>query len=87
VPEIAPVARSRATELLGLAALVFSVLYFVSDVWETVQGGFSAPQLWLTLVAEAAIPVVVVGLYLAQRPSIARHAAIAAGAYAYAYLF
>jgi hypothetical protein len=82
-----PVVRSRAVEALGVAAVVFSVLYFASDVWEAVQGGFSAPQLWLTLVAEAAIPAVVVGLYLAQRPRIARHAAVAAGAYAYAYVF
>lgn len=87
MPENPLVARPREAEALGSAAVLFSVLYFTSDVWEAVQGGFSAPQLWLTLVSEAAIPVVVVGLYLVQRPRIARHAAIAAGAYAYAYVF
>jgi hypothetical protein len=81
------VGTPRPHALLGAAAVVFSALYFVSDVLEAVQDGFSTPQLWLTLVAEAAIPFLVVGLHLAQRPSIHRSAAIAAGAYAYAYVY
>jgi hypothetical protein len=81
------VSTARPRGLLGTAAVVFSVLYFVSDVLEAVQGGFSTPQLWLTLVAEAAIPFLVVGLHLAQRPTIARSAVVAAGAYAYAYVY
>lgn len=47
---------------IGLAAVVFSALYFVSDLIEAQQGGFSDFQLWLTLVAEAAVPVFIVGL-------------------------
>jgi hypothetical protein len=41
----------------------------------------------LTLVAEAAIPVLVLGLYAAQRPRIGRLGMISAIAYAYAFVF
>jgi len=68
-------------------ALVFSALYLLSDVIEAIQGGFSASQLWITLVAEAAIPVFVVGLYIVQRPQIGRLGRISALAYAYSYVF
>ena len=54
---------------------------------ETVAGGFSGPQLILTLVAEAAIPFVVVGLYAVQRPRIGRLGLVSAVAYAYSYVF
>ena len=64
--------RAHQRYLLGLSALVFSGLYFVSDALEVVHGRFSEGQLWLTLVAEAAIPVFVIGLCLAQRPEIGR---------------
>jgi hypothetical protein len=76
-----------AARLIGLAALVFSALYFLSDVIEALQDGFSDGQLLLTLVAEAAIPVFVIGLYLVQRPEIGRLGAVGAAAYAYAYVF
>jgi hypothetical protein len=73
--------------LVGLAALVFSVLYLLSDVIEAIQGRFSTGQLWLTLVAEAAVPVFVVGLYAVQRPQIGRAGRVAALGYAYSYVF
>jgi hypothetical protein len=73
--------------LIGLMAFVFSALYLLSDVIEAIQGGFSAGQLWLTLVAEAAIPVFVIGLYLVQRPQIGRLGRISAAAYAYSFIF
>lgn len=73
--------------LVGLAALAFSILYFVSDAVEAIQGGFSAGQLWLTLVAEAAIPALVIGLYVLQRPRIGRLGLLSAVAYAYAYVY
>jgi hypothetical protein len=72
---------------IGLAALSFSALYFLSDAIEALQGGFSTPQLLLTLVAEAAIPFIVVGLYLVQRPRIGHLGLISALAYAYAFVF
>jgi hypothetical protein len=73
--------------LVGLSAVLFSALYLVSDVIEAIQGGFSDGQLWLTLVAEAAIPVFIVGLYSVQRPQIGRWGLFSALAYAYAYVF
>jgi hypothetical protein len=75
------------TVIVGLSALVFSTLYLLSDVIEAIQGGFSASQLWMTLFAEAAIPVFVVGLYVVQRPQIGRLGRISALAYAYSYVF
>jgi hypothetical protein len=42
--------------VVGLMAPTCSALYFLSDALEAIQGGFSESQLWLTLVAEAAIP-------------------------------
>ena len=75
------------TRIVGLAAVVFSGLYLLSDVIETVQGGFSVPQLILTLVAEAAVPFFVVGLYIVARPRIGRLGLISAIGYAYSYVF
>jgi hypothetical protein len=61
--------------------------YLISDAVEAIQGGFSDGQLLLTLVAEAAIPPLVVGLYLVQRPRIARVGLVSAIAYAYSFVF
>jgi hypothetical protein len=72
---------------VGLAAVSFSVLYFVSDVMELVNGGFSLPQLVLTYLSEAAIPVFILGLYAVQRPHIGRLGLLGAVGYAYAYVF
>jgi hypothetical protein len=72
---------------VGLAAVTFSALYLLSDVMELSQGGFSTPQLILTYVAEAAIPVFVLGLYAVQRPHIGRLGLFGAIGYAYAYVF
>lgn len=79
--------RASIAQLTGFAALSFSALYFLSDVIEALQGGFSVPQLLLTLVAEAAIPFLVIGLYVVQRPRIGRLGLISAFAYAYAFVF
>jgi hypothetical protein len=73
--------------LVGLMALVFSALYLLSDVIEVIQGGFSDGQLWLTLIAEAAIPIFVIGLYAVLGPQIGRLGRISAIAYAYSYVF
>jgi hypothetical protein len=72
---------------VGVAAVGFSLAYFVSDAIEAAQGGFSTGQLMLTLVAEIAIPFFVVGLYQVQRPRIGRLGAWGAAGYAIAYAF
>jgi hypothetical protein len=77
----------RVAMWVGAAAVAFSALYLASDAIEAAQGGFSAAQLWVTLVAEAAIPFVVVGLYAAQRPPIGALGLASALVYAYAYVF
>jgi hypothetical protein len=79
--------RGSTAHLIGVAALSFSALYLLSDLIEALQGGFSTPQLLLTLVAEAAIPFIVIGLYAVQRPRIGRLGLISALAYAYAFVF
>jgi hypothetical protein len=73
--------------LLGIAAILFSSLYFITDVMELFQGGFSTLQLVLTYVAEAAVPFLMLGLYTAQRPPIGRLGFAAAVTYAYAFVF
>ncbi|MEA2483284.1 MAG: hypothetical protein QOC55_1231 [Thermoleophilaceae bacterium] len=80
-------ARVPSGRVLGLAAVAFSLLYLISDGVEALQGGFSRPQLWLTLAAEAAVPVIVVGLYRAQRPQIGRLGRVSAITYAYSFTF
>lgn len=72
-----------ARALAGGAAVVFSVAYFASDLLEALSGGFTTGQLWLTLVAEAALPAFVLGLASAQR--LGRLGRLSA--YAYAYVF
>jgi hypothetical protein len=73
--------------LVGLAAVVFSALYLISDLMELGQGGFSTPQLLLTYAAEAAIPLFVLGLYAAQRPRIGRLGLASAVLYAYTFVY
>jgi hypothetical protein len=76
-----------AAILVGVAAVVFSALYFVSDLVELAQGGFSTSQLVLTYVAEAAIPLFVIGLYAVQRPQIGRLGFWGAIGYSYTFIF
>jgi hypothetical protein len=73
--------------LVGLAAVVFSALYLVSDLMELGQGGFSTPQLLVTYAAEAAIPLFVLGLYAVQRPQIGRLGLASALVYAYTFVY
>ncbi len=80
-------ASDHLSMLIGLAAVVFSALYFISDVIELAQGGFSTAQLALTYAAEAAIPLFVIGLYAVQRPWIGLLGLIGAVAYAYSFIF
>lgn len=72
---------------LGWAAVAFSLLYWISDLIEASQGGFSTGQLWLTLVAEAAIPAIILGIWWVQRDRLGRLGAVSAWAYAYAFVF
>jgi hypothetical protein len=86
-PDAIGEASDHLSMLIGLAAVVFSALYFISDLIELAEGGFSTAQLALTYAAEAAIPFFVVGLYAMQRPWIGRLGLIGAVAYAYSFIF
>ena len=73
--------------LVGWVAVLGSVAYFASDLIEVVQGGFSVGQLWLTLAAEAVVPVFVMGLALARWPRLGRLGLVGAAAYAYSFVY
>jgi hypothetical protein len=73
--------------LVGLATVGFTALYFISDLIEVAQGGFSTFRLSLTYAGEAAIPLFVIGLYAVQCPRIGRLGFFGAVAYAYSYVF
>ncbi|MBJ7353281.1 MAG: hypothetical protein JHC98_00515 [Thermoleophilaceae bacterium] len=79
--------RSRLELLVGVSALGFSVLYLASDIIEAAQGEFSVGQLWLTLIAELAIPFFVFGLYWIRRSEFGPIGTFSAYLYAYAYVF
>jgi hypothetical protein len=79
--------KQNLTTLVGLAAVAFSVLYLISDLMELGQGGFSTSQLVVTYLAEAAIPLFVLGLYAVQRPGIGRLGLISAVLYAYTFVY
>jgi hypothetical protein len=72
---------------VGVAAVVFSALYLLSDLIELAQGGFSTAQLALTYVSEAAVPLFIIGIYVAQRPRIGRIGLLGAVGYAYTFVF
>jgi hypothetical protein len=79
--------RADLALLVGLAAVTFTAVYFISDLIEVAQGGFSTFRLVLTYVGEAAIPLFVIGLYAVQRPRIGRLGFLGAIAYGYSYVF
>lgn len=72
--------------LVAWGAVVFSALYWVSDLIETANGGFSSAQLWLTLAAEAAVPLVLAGLYVLQRDVLGRWGLAALAVYGAVYV-
>jgi hypothetical protein len=80
-------ARTGLPLLVGLAAIIFSAVYLISDLIEVAQGGFSVFRLSLTYAGEAAIPLFVIGLYAVQRPGIGRLGFLGAVTYAYSYVF
>jgi hypothetical protein len=71
----------------GLAAIVFPLVYFASELVEVAQGNFSTARLALAYLGEAGIAFAVLGLYAVQRPRIGRLGLYGALAYAYAFVF
>jgi hypothetical protein len=79
--------ETRIVVPVALAAVGFTIAYFLSDLIEVVQGDFSTLRLLLTYLGEAAIPLFVMGLYAVQRPRIGRLGLVGAAAFAYSYVF
>jgi len=85
-----PATDSRAILWVAIAAILFPSVYFVSDVMEVAQGGFSTPRLVLTYIGEAGTPLFVLALgWLGYRQQAAFQGAgmLGAALYAYSYVF
>jgi hypothetical protein len=78
---------SDLATLAGVAAVVFPLLYFASELVEVAQGTFSTGRLALAYIGEAGIVFTVIGLYAVQRPRIGRLGLYGALAYAYSFAF
>lgn len=52
---------------VGLAAIIFSALYVISDLMELANGGLFTAQLIVTYLAEASIPFFILGLNAVQQ--------------------
>jgi hypothetical protein len=77
-------------KLIGVLVVASSVAYWASDAWETAAGGFTGAQLWLTLIAEATVPLFVLSLVWARSHRWGRWWGVGASAavgYALAYLY
>src|SRR5512133_2869756 len=72
---------SDLATLAGVAAVVFPLMYFASELVEVAQGNFSTARLALAYVGEVGIVFVVIGLYAVQRPRIGRLGLFGALAY------
>lgn len=77
----------RLRVVVGLGAVVSSATYVLSDLLELANGGFSTAQLVLTYLAEATLPLVVLGLAAVQRPRIGTLGLVSATLYAYTYVY
>jgi hypothetical protein len=73
--------------LAGVAAVVFPLVYFASELVEVAQGNFTTARLALAYIGEAGIVFAVIGLYAVQRPRIGRLGLYRALAYAYSFVF
>lgn len=71
----------------GVAAVVFPLVYFASELVEVAQGNFTTGRLVLAYLGEAGIVFAVLGLYAVQRPRIGRLGLSGALAYAYSFVF
>jgi hypothetical protein len=77
----------RLRAVVGLGAVGSSAIYIASDLLELATGGFSTPQLVLTYLAEATLPLFVIGLAAAQMPRLGALGLVGAALYAYTYVY
>jgi hypothetical protein len=62
-------------------------LHLTSDALEWMRGGFSAPQLVINYLGFVPMPVMIAGLYAAQRPRIAGYGLLGALLYGFAFVY
>jgi hypothetical protein len=80
-------ARSDGLRLVATAAILFPVVYLVSDLIEIAQGDFTTFRLTLTYIGEAGFPLFTIGLAALLHPRLPRWAVLGAVAYAYSFVF
>jgi hypothetical protein len=73
--------------LLRWSTILAATLHTLTDAWEWLSGGFSTAQLLLNYIAFLPMPVILVGLYAAQRPRISRLGLWGAVAYGAAFVY
>jgi hypothetical protein len=73
--------------LTGIGAIAVPALHTVTDVHEWAHGGFSPAQLGLNYLAFVPIPVILVGLWAAQRPRIGAAGLVGALLYGAAFIY
>jgi hypothetical protein len=79
--------NSATRRLIGIGAIVVPALHTVTDVVEWAHGGFSPAQLGLNYLAFVPIPVILVGLWAAQRPRIGAAGLVGAILYGAAFVY
>jgi hypothetical protein len=72
---------------VALGAILAPALHTVTDAMEWINGGFTAPQLWLNYLAFLPIPAVMLGLYGIQRPQISKLGLAGALLYGMAFIY
>lgn len=73
--------------LLAVAAIVAPAIHTLTDGMEWVQAGFSSPQLWLNYLAFLPVPVILLGLYAAQRPAMNKLGLVGAILYGFSFVY
>lgn len=85
VPTVSPERRSLL--LVGAAAIIFPLVYLVSDLVEVAQGDFTTFRLTLTYIGEAGFPLFVIGLCALLRDRLPWWGLLGGIAYAYSFIF
>ncbi len=80
-------ARISARTVVGGAAVLFPLVYLLSDLIEVAQGDFTLFRLSLTYVGEAGFPLFVVGLVMLVHDWVPWWTTLGGLAYAYSFVF
>ncbi|MCO6511753.1 MAG: hypothetical protein J5I65_13265 [Aridibacter famidurans] len=73
--------------LISFGAILAPALHTFTDVVEWLAGGFTTEQLWLNYFAFLPVPIILIGLYAAQRPLISYLGLAGAILYGFAFVY